>query len=85
MMQTAFITMRHLGLNRPTAITPTTQNRRRNVVIQAKATAYQPPSSTTGATELDALERYSEVSMHYIPSLINSSLHLGRDCGSLVL
>lgn len=30
-------------------------------MIQAKATAYQPPSSTTGATELDALERYSEV------------------------
>lgn len=71
-MQTAFIPK---CLNRPTAITPTTRNRRRNVVIQAKATAYQPPSSTTGATELDALERHSEVSIIYILSLINSSLN----------
>jgi hypothetical protein len=57
-MQVAFATMRHLGLP---MITPTNQNRRQSVVIKAQATSYQPPSSTTGATELDALERYSEV------------------------
>jgi hypothetical protein len=66
-MQSAFATMGHLGLNRPAMITPTTpQNRRRSVVIQAQATSYKPPSSTTGATELNALERYSEVSMHFL-------------------
>ena len=34
---------------------------RRTVVIQAKSASYVAPSSRTGATELDALERFSEV------------------------
>ena len=65
-MQTAFTTMRNVGWNKPTLITLTPQNRRNTVVVQAKTASYKPPSSTTGATELDALERYSEVSMPLI-------------------
>lgn len=44
-------------------VSSTTQRRARKVhVVHAKSSAYVAPSSRTGATELEALERYTEVS-----------------------
>lgn len=61
-MQNAFVTgCKPIAV--PKAITLPSRSGRKSVVVHAKATSYVPPSLRTGATELDALERYSEVSM----------------------
>ena len=64
-MQTTFATgCKPFTLQR--GITLPIRSGRKSVVVHAKTTSYVPPSLRTGATELAALERYSEVSMQRV-------------------
>lgn len=68
-MQPVNISTRHGGLPKPTFIARPQRSSRKSFVVRAQTAGYVAPSGRTGATELQALERYSEVGAgHYARS-----------------
>lgn len=65
-MRPLSLTFRQNGLSNPIPSQPKHGARKKIVVLASKTDSYVSPSTRTGATELAALERYSEVIRRFI-------------------